>query len=144
MSDLHDRVRALRRDFDGAFARPLPEEPPAAEEVLGLRVGGAPFAVRLADLAALRPHRAPTPLPGGPPGLIGLDAEGATLLAVYDLAALLGRPTGELRWQIVPRADGEIALAFAALDGLATLGTGAPAELLDLGALVTAVQRSAR
>jgi purine-binding chemotaxis protein CheW len=144
MSDIDERVHALRREFDGAFARPPPVEPPRAEEVLTLRVGGAPFAVRLAELAALRAHRAPTPLPGGPPGLLGVDAEGTTLLAVYDLAALLGRPEGELRWQIVPRADAEVALAFAALDGLGTLAADAHAEVLDLAAVVAAVHRSAR
>lgn len=143
MSDLDERVHALRREFDGAFALPPPVEPPRAEEVLTLRVGGAPCAVRLADLAALRAHRAPTPLPGAPPGLLGVDAEGARLLAVFDLAALLGRPAGDLRWQIVPRADGEIALAFTALEGLETMTADARAEVLDLGAVVAAVHRSA-
>jgi hypothetical protein len=76
--------------------------------------------------------------------LLGVDAEGTTLLAVYDLAALLGRPEGELRWQIVPRADAEVALAFAALDGLGTLAADAHAEVLDLAAVVAAVHRSAR
>ncbi|APR88240.1 hypothetical protein A7982_13589 [Minicystis rosea] len=168
MSAAGVRLVALQHEFDTIFAKPLPSAPDRMEELLAIRLDGAPFALRIRELAAIRAYRAPTPLPGGPPGLLGVGGDDGRLLAVYDLARVLGRNRGDaaLRWLVIPRADAQLGLAFCELDGclripasallaqegevagsieamLAPSDEGAGRPLLDLASIVSTVHRNA-
>lgn len=108
------RLEALRREFDDAFARtpaPIAEAP---ARLLAIRAGGAPFALRLDELAGVARDEAVAPVPGGPPELVGIAAIRGRIVPVFDLAALLGlEATGRrLRWLAVARAEDPVALSF--------------------------------
>src|SRR5689334_7571216 len=93
-------VEALRREFDGSFALPQREAAPDAIEVLAIRVGGKPFALRLSEVAGVATGRRLTPVPSARRGMLGLVGVRGSLVAVFDLAVLLGEPpnTAEPRW----------------------------------------------
>jgi purine-binding chemotaxis protein CheW len=119
------RAAELARAFDAGFAS-APEL--AARElidVLAIRLGDAPHALRLAQAAGLYARRAIAPLPSSVPELLGLVSLRATIVPVYDLAALIGRPAQQApRWLLLA-ADAPVALAFDALDGYRRLATEA-------------------
>ena len=111
------RAAELAHSFDASFAR-APET--AAREqidVLAIRLGNAPHALRLAQLAGLYARRALAPLPSTVPEFLGLVSLRAAIVPVYDLASLLGRPAQQgARW-LVLAAAAPVALAFDTLDG---------------------------
>lgn len=122
---------ALRRAFDRSFAEP--SRPPLAHttDLLAIRLGGDPWAVPLADIAGLHSGKRITPLPGGPPGLLGIAGFRGSVVAVYDLPALIGlAPLAAPRWLLVA-AERRIAFAFSELDGHVRVETS---QLLPLGA----------
>ncbi|MDB4962353.1 MAG: chemotaxis protein CheW [Myxococcales bacterium] len=102
----------LRDAFDGSFAvaRDPAEE---LEDVLAIRVGDSPHAIRMGEIASLFADRAVTSLPSRRPDLIGLVGFRGAFVPVFDLARLLGHaPSGAaLRWMVVV-AGGAFALAF--------------------------------
>jgi purine-binding chemotaxis protein CheW len=120
------RAEELRRAFDGGFARPPGAGARDTEEILAIRIGADPYALRLAELAGLHAGKAITPLPGDVPGLLGIGGFRGALVPVYDLRALLG--LGGLggggggaigaaapRWLVIAAAA-PVALAFDGLD----------------------------
>ncbi|HEX3953045.1 MAG TPA: chemotaxis protein CheW [Stellaceae bacterium] len=116
-SSIVNRATALREAFDRGFAEAYPPDPPVAEDLLAIRVGAAPYVLRLAEIAGLFADRKITPLPGNIPTLRGIAGFRGTILPVYDLHALLGHPPVEtLRW-LVTAKDGLVAFGFGALDG---------------------------
>ncbi|WP_437682437.1 chemotaxis protein CheW [Sorangium sp. So ce131] len=89
------RLAELQQAFDASFARSAEACPEEAARALAIRAGGRRLVVRIEELAAVEPYRRTAPLAGGPPGLLGLAGLRGRLVAVYDLAALLGgRPRG--------------------------------------------------
>ncbi len=80
----------LRRSFDEIFARPRPERGGALEDLLAIRVGAHPYALRLAELRGLERTPKLTPLPAAAAELLGLAAIRGRLVTVFSLAALLG------------------------------------------------------
>lgn len=118
--DLTGRAAALRAELDASFAKPRLVTPPALTELLAIRIGEAPYAVRLADGRALVADRPITRLPTPLPELIGLCAIRGAIAPVYDLAAVLGRAVprhGPPRWLLLVQHHELIALAFDGLDG---------------------------
>ncbi|HZP41987.1 MAG TPA: chemotaxis protein CheW [Candidatus Binatia bacterium] len=87
-----ERLAELRRSFDEAFARPPAEASAAVEDLLFIRVGGDPYAVRLRELTGLAPAGRIAPVPGPTPELLGLATVRGALVPTYDLTALLGYP----------------------------------------------------
>jgi chemotaxis signal transduction protein len=113
------RVAEIRRAFDESFAR-LPERADdELEDLLSIRVGGDPFALPLAEIAGVHPRRSITPLPGGAPALLGLAGIRGRLVAVHDLARVLGYEAAKAqrRWIVVCRADERLALALDEVEG---------------------------
>jgi purine-binding chemotaxis protein CheW len=84
------RARAL------ALARPPAPPPPAQATLLTFRLGAEPYAVDLAYVRKVYPVAGVTPLPGTPAFLRGLMNVQGQILAVLDLAPLLGYPPTEL------------------------------------------------
>jgi len=113
-----ERRTALRAEFDGSFGEPV--RPPDAEhaELLALRAGGRPYALRLAQTSGLHPDRPVTPLPGPLPALLGVAGFSGAIVPVYDLAALFGHPGPDRpRWLVLAAGAPPLALAFSDLDG---------------------------
>ncbi|AUX42713.1 uncharacterized protein SOCE26_041460 [Sorangium cellulosum] len=84
------RLAELQEAFDASFARTVEACPEELARALAIRAGGRRLVVRIEELAAVEPCRRTAPLAGGPPGLLGLAGLRGRLVAVYDLAALLG------------------------------------------------------
>jgi len=112
-----DRAARLRDAFDRSFGEARPPDPPASENLLAIRIGSEPCALRLSEIAGLFADRKITPLPGGAPALLGIAGFRGAIVPVYDLPALLGhRPEEDVRW--LAMAAGEtVAFAVGALDG---------------------------
>nr|WP_246312287.1 chemotaxis protein CheW [Aquabacterium terrae] len=95
-----------------------------------IRLGGAAYALRLAEVAGLHAGQALTPLPGAAPELAGLTSIGGRLVAVYHLRRLLGIGGGggsggdAPRWWALAAAR-PLALAFDGFDGSARLASDA-------------------
>ena len=139
---LAGRAAELARAFDAGFAEAPVSATRSFEDVLALRLGGEPHALRLSQAAGLYARRTIVPLPSALPELLGLASVRAAVVPVYDLSALLGRSCqNEPRW-IVVAAQAPIGLAFDELEGYrrldpeaivaqaATTPGAAPAELI--------------
>jgi purine-binding chemotaxis protein CheW len=119
------RIERLRRDFDLSFAEPVRSHDEEPVELLAIRAGERPYALRLAQTAGLHPDRPVTPLPGPLPALLGLAGFAGTVVPVYDLAALLGHPIAERpRWLVLAIGMPPLGLAFHELDGHVRVGAG--------------------
>ena len=128
---LADRLADLRRTFDQSFAAPPPAPAPQQQDLLLVRVAGAPYAMRLAQIAGVFADQPVAPLPGPVAELLGVAAFRGTLVPVYDLAALLGHPPATApRWLVLAGTGSTLALAFDAVDGhrrIAATGVAAAA-----------------
>jgi purine-binding chemotaxis protein CheW len=107
---------ALRRDFDASFARVATMQATAGIDLIGIALGEADYAVRVAQIGGLRTGLALTPCPTPLPELVGIAGIGGVLVPVYDLAALLGLGPGAGRWTILVEG-GMLALAFSGFSG---------------------------
>lgn len=106
-------AETLRLSFDRSFAaRPSIVES-ASSDMLAIRIGGDPYALRLAELAAVHVDRVIVQLPSPLPELLGLAALRGTLVPIYDLGALIGYSReGATRWIAITRPPRMIGLAF--------------------------------
>jgi chemotaxis signal transduction protein len=112
------RLARLRGDFDRSFAEPLRRHDEEHDELLAIRAGGRPYALRLSQTSGLHPDRPVTPLPGRLAALLGVAGFSGAIVPVYDLAALLGHPAADPpRWLVLAAGAPPLALAFHDLDG---------------------------
>jgi len=125
-SRLSERAARLRREFDDAFARPPVLDQVGSTELLVIRVGPDPHAIRLAEIAGLHADRCITRFPGPLPELLGLVSLRGALVPVYDLRLLLGYTAASSppRWMVVAAAT-PVGLAFDQLEGHVTVQAGA-------------------
>ena len=113
-----DGVADLRADFDRSFADPVRRHDEEHVELLAIRAGGRPYALRLSQTSGLFPDRPVTPLPGPLAALLGVAGFSGAIVPVYDLAALLGHPAPDRpRWLVLAAGAPALALAFHELDG---------------------------
>jgi purine-binding chemotaxis protein CheW len=120
------RTERLRGDFDRSFAEPARSHDVEHVELLAIRVGPRPYAIRLAQTAGLHPERPITPLPGPLTALLGLVGFAGTVVPVYDLAALLGHPAPDRpRWLVLAAGAPPLGLAFHEVDGHVRVEAGA-------------------
>jgi chemotaxis signal transduction protein len=106
----------LRRAFDRSFAELPSERNERFEDLLAITVAGAPFAMRLREIAGLFADKEITPLPSPVPELVGVGGFRGALVPVYDLRALLGYPASERsRWLVL--TGSKVALAFDGFEG---------------------------
>jgi chemotaxis signal transduction protein len=111
------RALALRRAFDQSFGEVALVDRTPLDDLLAIRVGDRPFALRLSEVAGLFVDRAVTRLPTTVPELLGVMTVRGALVPVYDLAALLGWPgSTRARWLVIA-AGTRVGLAFDQLDG---------------------------
>jgi purine-binding chemotaxis protein CheW len=170
LDSLNARLLDLRESFDRPFREPLAEDVEAPLELLAIRIGREPFALRLADVAALEADRTITRVPSQHPELLGIAGVRGSVVAVFDLAALLDLPrTDAWRWLVLAKGA-PLAFAFSAFEqqfavrrealasteaasaGLlreivrsrGALGEETALPLIDLPALVVALERRPR
>lgn len=121
--DLDDRLAAMRREFDEAFALPVEDSRLPMIQVLRITLAGQPYAIRVGDLGGIEVDRKVVPVPSALPGVLGVCAVRGRLVAVHDLAVLLGldaRARGR-RCIALNRDVEAIGLAFDGLDGAANV-----------------------
>ncbi len=116
--ELTERAGELREAFDRSFAEPATAAPTALEELLAIRVAGNPYALCMNEIAGLYLDQPVTVLPGRDSALFGLVGLRGSLVAVYDLAALLGETeqSGH-RWIALAVGVDAVAFAFHSVDG---------------------------
>ena len=112
-------VEVLRQEFDRSFALPWREAAADSIDLLAIRVGTQAYALDVAELGGIAADLWVTPVPSPTPALCGLVGMRGGLVAVFDLATLLGEaPGAEVpRWVGVCRGNLEIAVAFHTLEG---------------------------
>jgi len=112
------RLLELRQSFDRAFAEPAAgERVKTTLDLLAIRVGRDPYALRLSQIAAIEADRTITHLPSDHPELLGIAGVRGGVVAVFDLAGLLGAPRPDAwRWLVLAKGA-PVALAFSAFDG---------------------------
>ncbi len=124
---LAQRAADLRAAFDRGFAEPVRSEAAAHHDLLTIRVGAEPYAIKLAEIVGLFAGRTPTPVPGGSAALIGIAGFRGMLVPVYSLRTLLGHAgTGASRWLVIAAAA-PVALAFDAFEAHARVPVDAVA-----------------
>ncbi|MEO6772905.1 MAG: chemotaxis protein CheW [Kofleriaceae bacterium] len=101
-----NRARQLREAFDRGFAAAPATAPELRHELLRIEVGGAPYAIVLADLASLHVDLEIVPVPARSPALLGVIALRGAIVPVFDLSVMLGvaarRPP---RWLAIAGAN---------------------------------------
>jgi chemotaxis signal transduction protein len=106
----------LKQAFDASFAEPPRAEREATEDFLAVRIGGDPYAIRVAEILGLYADRKVVPVPTSTPELLGLVGLRGAVVPVYDLRVLLGYPGGAApRWLILCGAP-PAGLAFDAFE----------------------------
>jgi chemotaxis signal transduction protein len=116
------RAGELRRDFDRSFAEPPRSGRDEFEALLRLRVGGDPYAIKVAEVTGLIADRLIVSLPAAAPEFLGIVGLRGSVVPVWSLSALLGYPaSAEVpRWLILVGGDGNrqaLGLAFEQYDG---------------------------
>lgn len=146
MSIHRTRADELRAEFDGAFQRAVDMTTPDVEDLIAIRVGGDPHAIRIAAVAGLFVDRRITRVPGRHPALLGLTGIRGTLVPVFDLATALGyaRPSSS-RWLVIA-ARAPLALAFEAYEGHTRVPRGAALTrpLVDLEFVIASIEQKER
>jgi chemotaxis signal transduction protein len=112
-------VETLRSDFDGSFAVPPRDAATDGVDLLAVRVGERALAFRLSEIATIAAGRRLTETPSSNPELLGLVGVRGALVAVLDLAAMLGEQTRSEapRWVALCQGDDQLALGFDMLEG---------------------------
>jgi chemotaxis signal transduction protein len=107
---------ALRCLFDSSFAA-APSSTEPLEDLLAIRVGADPYALRLSEVAGLYVDIKIVPVPSPVAQLLGIVSLRSKMVPVYDLAALLHYPpAADPRWMILAGALQPVGLAFETFD----------------------------
>jgi chemotaxis signal transduction protein len=117
----HIGAAALRAAFDRSFAQAVNAQAAATEDLLEIRIGADPYALRLSEIAGLFADKKVTRLPSPVAELIGVAGFRGTVVPVYDLGMLLGGArAGAPRWLVVTGAM-QAAVAFERFDRYLTV-----------------------
>jgi purine-binding chemotaxis protein CheW len=109
----------LRQAFDKSFAVPSSRESQEAEDLLLIRLGGDPFAIRLRDIGGLIAKSALVLVPASGKHLLGLAGIRGSIVPVFGLSSLFGYPStaDAARWIVLCASDEPIALGFSDFEG---------------------------
>lgn len=110
------RAEELRLAFDRSFAAAPSAAAEVVEDLLEIRLGSSPYALRVNEVAGLFLDVKITPVPTSILELLGIGAFRGGILPVYDLHALLGHSLdAPPRW-IATTAGAPVALAFGGFE----------------------------
>jgi len=108
---------ALRCLFDSSFAASASSVTESLEDLLAIRVGADPYALRLSEIACLIVDVKIVTVPSPVVQLLGIVSLRGKMAPVYDLAALLRYPpAASPRWMILAGASQPVGLAFEAFE----------------------------
>lgn len=108
-----DSAEALRRRFDEGFACAFGSSPERLEDLLAIRVGADPHALRLSQIAGLSAGLTIAPVPSPVGSLLGIVGVRGTMAPIYDLGMLLGYPpVADARWTVFVRTPQTVGFAF--------------------------------
>lgn len=111
------RVADLRSAFDRVFAVPVQTDAAVTHDLLVIRVGGEPYAVRLSEVTGLFVDRPITRIPGNNASLLGMAGFRGSIVPVHSLPMLLGHAATQApRWLVMAAAAPD-ALAFDQFEG---------------------------
>jgi len=112
-----ERAAELRSAFDRGFAAPLRIDAAVKLDLLAIRVGTEPCAMRLSEVAGLFADQKVVRVPGSHAALLGVAGFRGALVPVYSLGTLLGHSrTKASRWLVIAAAA-PVALAFDVFEG---------------------------
>lgn len=110
----------LRSAFDRERAVPFSTaDGQRTESLIGLRISGDAYALRIAEITSLCTDRKIVSLPAALSGLLGVAGIRGAIVPVYSIAALLGYrddPT-HVRWLALCGIEEPIAFAFSGFEG---------------------------
>jgi chemotaxis signal transduction protein len=113
-----NRVDVLRAEFDSVFTRAPAGTERRLETLLAIRVGEAPYAIRLSQAVGLHVDKPITSLPGTPPEVLGIAGFRGTIATVFDLGVLLGSgATKATRWLVLASTSPALGFAFDDFEG---------------------------
>src|SRR4051794_19645233 len=116
--NLVESLRAMRDAFDRGFAEAPHSEVDASDDFLAVQLGGAPYAVRLAEIGSVHRDHKIVPLMSDAPPFLGLASFRGVMAPVFALGALLGyREAGPFRWLVLTRSPYRVALAMTHCEG---------------------------
>jgi len=113
-----ERAAELRRAFDRTFAEGATTAGVEVADLLVVKVGGDPYAIRVGEIAGLHADVSVTPLPSPLAELLGIAFLRGAIVPIYDLRVLLGYPAGAPpRWLVFHGASKRVGFAFDELEG---------------------------
>lgn len=121
--DLDERAASLKAAFDETFARSAHAPETATEDLLAIRAGGDPYALRVGELTALLVNRKVVPVPSPRLELLGVAGVRGALVPVYCMSSLLGYGANgaAMRWLAVCGQSEPVGLAFDELESFLRL-----------------------
>lgn len=121
------RAHELRAAFDRSFAAPPQSGLVETEDLLAIRVGGDPYAVRLRDISGLIARRTLVAVPGGAAGLVGIAGIRGDIVPVFSLSVLLGygEDAEPPPWTVLCGTEQPTGLGFAEFEGYLRLARSA-------------------
>jgi chemotaxis signal transduction protein len=106
-------AEGLRRLFDESFAAPAESKSERSEDLLAIRVGSDPYALRLSEIAGLHADLKIVQVPSPAVQLLGIASVRGVMAPIYDLGMLLGYlPAPSPRWIVFARAPQSVGFAF--------------------------------
>jgi purine-binding chemotaxis protein CheW len=104
---------AMRQLFDSSFAAAAASMTETLEDLLAIRVGADPYALRVSEIAGLYVDAKIVPVPSPVVQLLGIVSLRGRLAPVYDLASLLHYPPASSpRWMILAGGSQPVGFAF--------------------------------
>lgn len=114
---LAGQAAKLRAAFDAAYAAPLRRDAAASQDLLAVRAGAEPYAIRFSDISGLFVDRKITRVPADDTSLLGIVGFRGAIVPVHSLPVVLGLPAAHaFRW-LVTAAATSVALAFDTFEG---------------------------
>ena len=115
-----DQAGGMREAFDRARAIPFSSQAvERMESLLGVRVCGDAYAIRVSEISGLANARKIVEFPSAVPELLGVAGVRGVLVPVYSLAALLGynEEAVQGRWLALCGTEEPVGLAFNDFEG---------------------------
>lgn len=137
-----NRAGAMRAEFDAGFARPPARFETDLEDVLALRLGDEPCALRLSDIAGVIAHPLLTVLPTPAPALLGIIGNRGSVVAAYDLGRLSDGPATRPCWLVIAAAEPTVGVTFEHFDGYRRIHRGSveAGRLIELPLVVQTIR----
>jgi purine-binding chemotaxis protein CheW len=112
-SGIEQTAATLRRLFDRSFAAATAPNTERLEDLIAIRVGSDPYAIRVAEIAGLHPALKVVPVPTPAAQLLGVVGLRGSMAPIYDLAGLLRHPpAANPRWIVLVRVPQPVGFAF--------------------------------